>query len=208
MNLRIQTLTSRGFAIAAFAVFALFGYGCGSNDSTSLSARFDASATPQAARLVKILPLSSSGSSVTVQVVIYGPDTTLDMYSFDFDVKIGNTGLLHFMSGAAAAGNALIASTGQTIEVSASPDMSDPSLVEVHVHKSGGGAGNGIAGASAVVVDLTFTVTTSGTSTLSIAGAPAPAVTDQNGAAIGTISFDSASGAVTGTSTSTGGSRY
>ena len=206
MSFRLQALVSRGFVVASLAAFSFFGYGCGGNSSSTLGAQFAASGTPSAVRLVKLVPKTASGSFVVVQAIIYGPDTLLDMYSIDFDVTIGDTGLLKFISGSAVAGNALTQFAGQTIEATASPNMSDASRIEVHVHKSGGGVGNGVAGASAVIVELTFNAVMSGTSTLAIAGAPAPTVTDHNGAAIVTINFDSASGSVT--SISSGGGPY
>jgi hypothetical protein len=51
---------------------------------------------------------------------------------------------------------------------------------------------------------MTFNANMSGSTTLSIASAPTPTVKDSTGATIGTITFDSANGTVTGT-TSGGG---
>ena len=200
-----QTLASRGFAAAAIAAFALFGYGCNS-DQPKLNATFIASVTPTTARLVKLQPLTSSGASVTVQAVIYGPDTTLDMYAFDFGVKIGNTSLLQFVPGSGVAGGALTATGGQTVVATASPDLSDPSVIVVSVHKTGGGAGNDVPGPFAVVVNLTFNANFAGSTTLSIAGAPTPTVKDSTGATIGAITFDTGNGTVTGISS--GGGPY
>ena len=205
MSVRLQTILSRGFVAAVIAGFGLFGYGC-SSDSPKLNAGFIASVTPVTARLVKLQPLAASGKNVSVQAVIYGPDTTLDMYSFDFGVKIGNTSLLQFVPGSAVAGGALTAASGQTIVVTATPDMSDPSIVDISVHKTGGGTGDNIPGASAVIVSLTFTANMAGSTTLAIAAAPTPTVEDSNGATIGTITFDTANGTVTGVST--GGGPY
>ena len=206
MNSRTWTLATRGFVVASLVAFSLFGYGCGGNDSATLSAQFTASTTPATARLVKLLPQAASGSRVVVQAVIYGPDVTLDMYSFKFDVTIGDTNVLQFVSGSAVAGGALTAFAGQTVQATAEVDASDPSHIKVDVHKAGGGAGNGVPGNSSVIVLLAFDALMPGTSTLAIAGAPAPTVTDQNGAAIGTITFDPASGSVTGISS--GGGPY
>jgi len=201
MSSRFLTLTSRGIAATAIAAFAFFGYGCSSNQAT-LGANFIASVTPTTPRLVKLQPLASGGTSVTVQAVIYGPDTTLDMYSFDFAVKIGNLGLLHFAPGSAVAGGALTATTGQTVVATASADVSDPSLIVVSVHKTGGGAGDDVPGPLATIVNLTFTATMAGSTTLSIAAAPT--VKDSTGQPIPTITFDTANGTVTGV-TSGGG---
>lgn len=204
MSSRISTLATRGFIITAVAAFALFGYGC-SNDSKTIGAQFTASATSSAVGLVKLVPNSASGSRVVVSAVIYGP-ATLDMYSFDFDVVIGDIGVLAFVPGSAAAGNALTATGGQTVVATASTNASNPSHVVVSVHKTGGGAGNDVAGASAVIVTLAFDTLMAGTSTVAIATAPAPAAKNSASAAIGAITFDSASGSVTGVST--GGGPY
>ena len=200
-----RTLAIRGFIVSSLALFSFFGYGCNS-DSPTLGAQFFASVTPTTARLVKLQPLASGGSSVTVQAVVYGPDTTLDLYSFDFGVKIGNLSLLHFAPGSAVAGSALVATGGQTVVATASPDMSDPSIIVVSVHKTGGGAGDGVPGNSAAIVSLTFTATMAGSTTLSIAAAPTPTAKDSADATIGSITFDTANGTVTGISS--GGGPY
>ena len=207
MSFRSQTLASRGFVVASLAAFSLFGYGCGgSNNSATLSGQFTASATPVAVDLIKLVPQAASGARVVVQAVIYGPTTSLDMYSFAFDVKIGDPTVLKFVPNSAVAGNALIASAGQTIQFEAGPDLSDPSRIVVGVSKFGGGSGNGVAGASSIIVSLAFDVIKQGTSTLAISTAPhAPAVLDHNGAVIVAITFDPLNGSVTGISTGGGG---
>ena len=88
----------------------------------------------------------------------------------------------------------------------ATPDMSDPSVIVVSVHKTGGGAGNDVPGPFAVVVNLTFNANFAGSTTLSIAGAPTPTVKDSTGATIGAITFDTGNGTVTGISS--GGGPY
>jgi len=207
MTSRVTSLATRGFIAASFAVFALAGIGCGSDDSPKLVGEFTASATPIAARLVKLVPQSQSGSRVVVQAVIYGPDTTLDMYSFAFDVKIGNPTVLGFVPNSAVAGPALQATGGQTISAIAGPDGADPSHIVVGVSKLGGGEGNGIGGTTEVVVSLAFDVLAEGTSTLAIAATPTPTVLDsqQPAQSIGSITFDTANGTVTAISTGGGG---
>ena len=207
MSFRSQTLASRGFVVASLAAFSLFGYGCGgSNHYATLSGQFTASATPVAVDLIKLVPQAASGARVVVQAVIYGPTTSLDMYSFAFDVKIGDPTVLKFVPNSAVAGNALIASAVQTIQFEAGPDLSDPSRIVVGVSKFGGGSGNGVAGASSIIVSLAFDVIKQGTSTLAISTAPhAPTVLDHNGLAIVAITFDPLNGFVTGISTGGGG---
>jgi hypothetical protein len=194
----------RGFIAASIVVFGIFGYGCGGSNS-SFSSQFTASATPPALHLVKLVPKTTSGGRVVIQAVIYGPDVALDMFSFAFDVKIGDTTVLKFVDGSAVAGNALQAFAGQTITAIVAPATGDPSDIVVGVSKLGGGAGNGVAGASAVIVELSFQVKKQGTSTLAIAAGPtAPAVKDSTGATIGAITFDTATGSVTAISTGGG----
>jgi hypothetical protein len=194
----------RSFIAWSVVVFGIFGYGCGGGSNSSFSSQFTASATPPALHLIKLVPKTTSGGRVVVQAVIYGPDVALDMFSFAFDVKIGDSTVLKFVNGSAAAGDALQAFAGQQVEAIVAPAMGDPSDIVVGVSKLGGGAGNGVANASAVIVTLTFQVQKQGTSTLAIAAAPTPAVKDSAGATIGALTFDTATGSVTAVSTGGG----
>jgi len=206
MTSRMTSIAIRGFVVVSLAVFTLGGYGCGgNNDSAHLVGQFTASNTPSALHLVKLVPQSNNGTRVVVQAVVYGPDTALDMYTFAFDVKIGDTTVLGYVPNSAVAGNALQAFAGQSITAIAGPDAADPTHIVVSVSKLGGGLGNGVAGASAVALSLSFDVLKEGTSTLAIAAAPAPSVLDSQGGAIGAITFDSANGTVTAISTGGGG---
>ena len=207
MNSHLAVFARRGFVAASIIVFAFFGYGCGGSNS-SFSAQFAPSATATAVDLIKLVPKTTSGGRIVVQAVIYGPDAGQDMYSFAFDVKIGDPTVLKFMTNSAVAGNALSASAGQTITVQAGPDVSDATHIVVGVTKVGGGPGNGVGGSLAspvIIVSLTFQVLKQGTSTLAIAAGPtAPTVLDHNGAAINAITFDTADGSVTAISTGGG----
>ena len=192
----------RRVALAAAVSASLLGCG-GGDDATTYSVTFTPSATPQAARLVKLVQKSKSGGRLIVEAVIYGPDVTLDMYSFVFDVEIGDTDVLRYVDGSDAPGNALVAFAGQSVDSivglgtlpGGGPDLA---TVVVGVSKLGGGLGNGVAGASAVVVELAFDVRSAGTTTLTITGSPAR-VLDSNGVVIGTVTFDAASATVQGT---------
>jgi len=205
------TSTSRT-VIAAMVVAAACGLGCGGGGSSdTLSASFSATATAASPRLVKLIQKSKSNSNVVVEVVIYGPDTTLDMYSFAFDVKIGDPGIVRFVNNPAVAGNALLASAGQSVTAVASLGTlagggADNSRVVIGVSKLGGGGGNGIAGSSAAVIDLTFAVQMQGTTTLTLTGSPLPEVLDSNGVPIASIVFDSGNATIQGVSTGGGGS--
>ena len=82
------------------------------------------------------------------------------------------------------------------------PPASAPAATSWKIgYSNGGGVGNGVSGSSAIVVTLAFDVLKVGGSTLAIATTPAPTVRDRNGATIGAMTFDSAAGTVTGTST-------
>ena len=197
MNARGVARAARRLFVVAFAALAAFGYGCG-NDSGSLGGRFTPSATAPTADLVKLVAGASSGPQVIVQAVIYGPDLALDLYAVDFHVTIGDTSVLKFVSGSAVPGGALTASAGQTIVATATANVANPADIVVSVHKTGGGLGNGIAGSAAILVSLTFETLMPGTSTIGIATSPAPTATDSNNAAIGAITFDAATGTVTG----------
>jgi hypothetical protein len=147
---------------------------------------------------------------IVVQAVIYGPTTSQDIYSFAFDIGIGDPTVVKFVSGSAVAGDALQPSAGQDVQALA--DLGtlggggvDNSRVVVGVSKTGGGVGNGVAGASAVVVELSFQVQKGGTTTLTLTGSPSPQALDHGGSPIGSIAFDAASASVMGISTGGGG---
>jgi hypothetical protein len=198
----------RPVALATIVVASLLGCGGGS-DSGGYAVTFTPSNTATAPRLVKLVQKSKSGGRVVVQVVIYGPDTTLDMYSFAFDVLIGDPNVLRFVGNSDVAGNALVATGSQSIEslATVADGGSDPSTVVVGVSKLYGGTGNGVSGSSAVVVEMAFDVRSAGTTTLTLAGSGGnPArVFDSNGSVIGSITFDTASASVQGTPTGGGG---
>lgn len=203
MTPRMATLATRSFIVFSLCVLSVFGYGCGSsNSSTSIGAQFTPSPTPQAPLLVKLVPVASSGALMVVQAVIYGPDTSLDMYAFAFDIKIGDPTIVRYLPGTAAEGNALTAFSGQSIVTNAAVDAADASHVVIGVSKAGGGAGNGIAGAAAIIVQMTFQALKGGTTTLAITGTSAtpsqpPTVLDSALAPIAGITFDASAATVT-----------
>ncbi|HJQ98626.1 MAG TPA: hypothetical protein VJ826_09935 [Candidatus Polarisedimenticolaceae bacterium] len=203
----------RSVALATMVAASLLGCG-GGNDSGGFAVTFTPSTTATAPRLVKLVQKSKSGGRVVVQVVIYGPDASLDMFSFAFDVLIGDPNVLRFVSGSDHPGNALVPSPGtsQTVDSIAGLGTlpaggTDFGTVVVGVTKFGDGSGNGISGSSAVVVELAFDVRSAGTTTLTLAGSGGNAarVFDSNLNVIGTITFDSESASVQGTSAGGGG---
>ena len=186
--------------------------GCSNDDPATFAVAFTPSTTAAAPRLIKLVQKSKSGGRLVVSVVIGGPDTTLDMYSFAFDVKIGNTDVLRYSNGSDVPGNALVPFAGQTVDslvgLGTLPGGGDDqSTVVVGVSKLGGGLGNGIAGTSAVIVDLAFNVRSAGTTTLTLTGSGGnpPRVFDSGGGFIGALTFDAAAASVVGTSTGGGG---
>src|SRR5262245_13110097 len=101
--------------LAALSSVALLVLGCGGSGGggSSLAASFTESATTLAPRVVKLQQKTASGGRVVMKVVIGGPDTTLDMFAFAFDVKIGDGTVAKFVAGSVVKGNALVATGGQ-----------------------------------------------------------------------------------------------
>lgn len=211
MRQRVATLMRHAFVVASLALFSFLGYGCGSSDSPTLGAQFTASTTaPNTLHLIKLVQKSASGARVALQAVIYGPDATLDMYAFAFDVKIGDPSVVKFV-GPAVAGNALTLVAAQGVQAIANPDVSDPSHIVVGVSKTGGPPGNGIADPIAIIVELTFEVLKAGTTTLALTGSTAipsqpPTVLDSSNPPqpIAGFTFDDADATLTGLSTGGG----
>src|SRR5262245_63168589 len=97
-------------ALALALILIAWLPGCGGDDhGQTFAVTFTPSATASAPRVIKLVQKSKSGGRVVVSVVVGGPDTTLDMYSFAFDVKIGDPNVLRFVSGSDAPGDALVA---------------------------------------------------------------------------------------------------
>jgi hypothetical protein len=196
----------RGLTIVALTALSFFG--CGGSSSGGgggVGVVFTPSSTSATKDVVKLVAKTKSGAQVVVQAVIYGPDVTLDLYTFAFDVTMGDASVVKFVSGSAsipATGAALVAFAGQTLQVIAQPDGSDAKHIVVGVSKLGGGSGNGVGAASAVVVQLTFQVLKAGTTTLTITGNPAatkaPQALDSGGVPIPAVVFDSVSATIQG----------
>lgn len=192
--------------LAALGVsLSLFLAGC-SNSSTT-SAQFAASATPAAPGLVKLIERSRSGSTVVVDVVIFGPEPALDLLAFQFGIEIGDASVVRLVPQATYTQTALVAGDGQTISTDVD-SVTDPSLVQIEVAKDGGGAGNGFAAASAVVIELTFEIQGSGSTTLTLVGLGQnpPRALDSTRTPIAAVTFDAASAGVT--SVTSGGGIY
>ena len=196
---------ARGLTIVALTALSFLGCGGSSSGGGGVGVVFTPSATAGTKDVVKLIEKTKSGAQVVVQAVIYGPDVTLDLYTFAFDVTMGDTSVVKFVTGSAsipATGAALKAFAGQSLQVIAQPDGSDPKHIVVGVSKLGGGVGNGVSDASDVVVQLTFQVLKAGTTTLTITGNPAatkpPQALNSGGVPIPAVVFDSVSATIQG----------
>ena len=163
-------------------------------------ASFSGSGTASAPDVVRLTG-SPSGNTVVVRVVVGGPTTSSDLYSFAFDLVLGDASVATYVAGSAAFGTALTLSGGQTSAVEATLQGN---RVVVGVTKQQGvsnsGAGNGVP-SEQTVVSLTFRLLKAGSTTLTIEGAPggSPACLDSSGAAIPSIVFDAAPATLSGT---------
>lgn len=181
----------------AVAVTLLAGCGGGSSGGDDdggtpggVAASFTSSGTSAATGLVRLSGGSASGDTLTVAVVVNGPTTDADVYSFAFDVVLEDTTIARFVGGSAVAGTALTPDAGQGLQVLAE-QIGD--RVVVGVTKTGGGAGDDLANGTAEVVRLSFKVLKAGQSAVYLAGAPGgsgPSALDSDGQAVGAISFD------------------
>jgi len=190
-------------SIAAMVVAPLALPGCGGGGGgdggmmpAPIVASFSGSGTASAPDVVRLTG-SPSGNTVVVRVVVGGPTTSSDLYSFAFDLVLGDASVATYVAGSAAFGTALTLSGGQTSDVEATLQGN---RVVVGVTKLGGGSGNAVA-TEQTVVSLTFRLLKAGSTTLTIEGAPggSPACLDSAGVAIPSIVFDAAPATLSGT---------
>jgi hypothetical protein len=181
--------------------FCLFYLGCGGGDGgggvipPAVTAQFSSSGTAPAADLVYLRGGSVAGEFITLEVVISGPTTSQDLYSFAFDLLLSDPSVARFEPGTAAAGPVLQVAGGQdrSVLVSQQGDR-----VVVGVTKTGGGTGNGVGVGESVVLSLVFQVLKVGTTEIRFAGSPAnpqnpsadPVAIDSNGATVTSVDFD------------------
>jgi len=166
---------------------------CGGGSSPThvavgLQGTFAGSSTAATANTVQ-LDGTPSGDLVTVSVMINGPTTNTDLYSFAFDLVLGDPTVAELESGSAVFGSALTLSGSQAPQVLAA-QIGD--RVTVGVSKVGAGAGNGIGADTETVVTLQFRMLTAGSTTLTIEGSPPhdPAALDSTGAEVASVIFD------------------
>lgn len=162
-----------------------------------IDASFIPSATAASANNVRLVG-SAAGNRVIIDVVISGPTTSSDLYSFAFDLVLGNANIARYVNGSATFGTALTIGATQQEQVLASQNGN---RVTIGVTKLGGGSGNGIGGSEETIVTLTFEVLQREMTTLTIAGSlpNAPAALDSTGAVVDSVQFDTAAAVITGT---------
>jgi len=176
-----------GLALALLST----GLGCDGGDSP-VSAAFTGSGVASAANVVRLTGQASS-DAVVVSVTIGGPTTSGDLYSFAFDLNVGDPSVLQYVAASATFGSALTLDSGQTGEALASQNGG---VVTVGVSKLGGGAGNGVGAGESGIVSLTFRVLKKTSTTIGIA-ASATAL-DSNLAAVPSVQFDTTPATITG----------
>ncbi len=184
----------RKVLFSACLVLLIHATGCSDGTRMALpyvpQSDFAASGTAASANMVRLAG-TASGDMVTVYTVLSGPTTSSDIYSFAFDLVLGDPDVARFESGTATFGTALTLSGGQTSHVLASQSGD---RITVGVTKVGGGSGNGITGSDKVILTLQFRMLTDGSTTLAIEGSPPhnPAAIDSTGTEIPSVVFDAA----------------
>ena len=182
--------------VASCMLLIALATGCGSGGGSDtgflpvdLAAMFSESGTAGAADVIRLVG-NPTGDLVTVEVVIGGPTTSTDFYSFVFDLVVGDPGVVEFVEGSATAGTALTTSGSQGLQVLAT---GQGARTTIGVTKLGVGPGNGITDpGEAVVIGLVFRALQPGATTLTIEGSPGndPTALDSAGAAIDSVTFD------------------
>jgi len=206
MSMPSWVLTARFRLVLSCLVFAAgLSLGCsGGGDvvGSGVTASFTGSGTPSAPNVVRLNRVSSSGNLATLEVALGGPTTSTDLYSFAFDVVLGDPSVVEYVNDSATVGTALTSSGGQTFAVDASQSGDH---VIVGLTKLGGGSGNGVTASEVNVLRLTFKVLKAGTSTISFSGSTSPsnpsgqpAALASNGVVVASVTFDSNPAAIAG----------
>lgn len=185
-------------ALLAVAAPACGGGGGGGGGvvQPGLTPSFGASGTAASADGVRLVGGSVSGDEITLHVRVGGPSTSQDLYSFVFDLVLGDTTVASFVPNSETFGTALTLGAGQGSFVEATQQGN---RVVVGVTKTSGGPGNGIAAGEPTVVSVRFRLLRAGTCAISFAGSPGPgnptgdpAALDSTGAVVPSVSFDGA----------------
>jgi hypothetical protein len=185
--------------LAAWLPLVACGGGGGGSDSTTvvttpIAAGFTASGTTSSPDLVRMTG-SVAGDQVTLDIVLAGTTTSSDIYSFAFDLVLGDGSVAQYVSNSVSLGDALTLSGGQTGSALASQSGN---RIVVGVSKLGGGvgSGNGIGATEDTVVTLRLRLLRRQSTTITFGGPPS--AIDSQGNVIGTIQFDGAASSVQG----------
>ena len=181
-----------GLVLLAGLVCGLAGCGSGGGDDGGvigdpITASFTPSGTVSSPDLVRLTG-NASNDLVTLQVVIAGQTTSVDLFAFAFDLVLSNVALVGYIDGSEEFGTALTLGAGQS-GVALAQQTAD--RVTVGVTKLGG-AGNGVGPGEKTIVTLQFRVMAKGTGTIAIDTAPPaePGAEESDGAAAPGVTFD------------------
>jgi hypothetical protein len=172
---------------------------CGGGGSDPVApaatAQFTPSGTAAAPNGVRLVLASSNADTATLNVMVGGPTTSSDLYSFAFDIVLGDPTVATYVTGSARIGDALQATGSQTRSLLVSQSAG---RIVVGVSKLGGGPGNAVQDPEEILLSLTLRVLERDITTLTLAGSTAdpgnptnaPVALDSAGAVIGSVRFD------------------
>ena len=200
MVLEVRAMKRMCYSVAV--LLFLCAAGCGSSGGgggvvvPGIGASFSASGTASTPNGIRVTG-TASGDLVTLQVAITGQTTSTDLYSFAFDLLLGDPTVVELIGGTVNFGTALTLSGVQTGEVLATLNGD---RITVGVSKLGGGAGNAVGAAEETIVSVTVRVVQLGTTSIEITGSPPnnPAALDSTGAVINGLNFDGAAATIVG----------
>ena len=175
--------------------------GCGGGGGSTpivpgLVAQFAPSGATTAPNRVRIVSGGITGDQVTLNIVVGGPTTSADLYSFAFDLLLSDTTVATYVNGSARAGEAL-ASTGVPAEVQVTQNGN---RVIVGITRLGAPAGVRVEGQEEVLLSLRFRVLERDVTSITFAGSSInpqdpnndPVALDSSGQRVTSIVFDPA----------------
>jgi hypothetical protein len=157
-------------------------------------AAFTPSGSSESPGFVRLAGTAVSDARVRVDVEIGGETVNLDLYTFAFDLVLGDPSVASYRTGSASAGNALVADPTNGESGPEAIVFQNGARIVVGVTKLGGDvspAGNDIPAEGRTILSLELDVAGSGTTILSFGGSmnppnpyPAPAAIDSYGLVI------------------------